>query len=53
MADLIKALTTAFVGIKTDVLSILVVALPAALGIVATIMAIKIGINFFKNIASA
>ena len=52
MESLKTALTTAFAAVKTDTLDILGVALPAALGIVATIMAVKIGINFFKKISN-
>lgn len=52
METLKTALTTAFTQVKTDTLDILGVALPAALGIVAVIMAVKIGIRFFKSVAS-
>ncbi len=47
------AMTTAFTGVKNDVLANLEVAVPAALGIVAVVMAVKIGIKFFKSIANA
>ena len=47
------ALTTAFTGVKTDVLSIVEIAVPAALAIVAVTMAIKIGVGFFRSIAKA
>jgi len=54
MSDSVKtALTTAFTGVKTDVLGIIEVAVPAGLAIVAVVMAIKIGVKFFKNIAHA
>ena len=52
MEALKTALTTAFTQVKSDTLDILGVALPAALGIVAVIMAVKIGIKFFKSVAS-
>ncbi len=54
MSESVKtALTTAFTGVKTDVLSIIEVAVPAALAIVAVTMAIKIGVGFFRSIARA
>lgn len=53
MDTLKTALTTAFTGVKTDTLDIMGVALPAALGIVSVVMAVKIGINFFKSVAQA
>ena len=49
--NLSNALTVAFNGVKTDVLSTLEVALPAGLGIAAVILSIRIGISFFKSIA--
>ena len=52
MEGLTTALSTAFAGVSTNVMTILGVALPAAIGIVATILAVKIGIKFFKNIAN-
>ena len=52
METLKTSLTTAFGQVKTDSLDILAVALPAALGIVSVIMAVKIGISFFKSVAS-
>lgn len=52
MEVLKTALTTAFTQVKTDTLDILGVALPAALGIVAVIMAVKVGIKFFKNVTN-
>lgn len=53
MDALKTALTTAFEGVKTDALSIMTIALPAALGIVAVIMSVKIGISFFKSVSHA
>lgn len=52
METLKTALTTAFTQVKTDTLDILGVALPAALGIVSVIMAVKLGIKFFKSVSS-
>lgn len=52
MTGLTTALSTAFAGVQTNVMDILGVALPAAIGIVATVLAIKIGIRFFKSISN-
>ena len=52
MTELKDALSASFTAVKTDTLDILGVALPAALGIVSVVLAIKIGIRFFKSIAS-
>lgn len=46
------ALTTAFDGVKQDVLDIIAVALPAALVIMGLGIAIKLGIKFFKRFAN-
>ena len=51
MDALKTALGTAFTGVNTNVMDILGVALPAAIGIMATILAIKIGIRFFKSVS--
>lgn len=53
METLKTSLTTAFTQVKTDTLDILGVALPAALGIVAVVMSVRIGISFFKSVAQA
>lgn len=54
MSEAVKtALSTAMTGVKTDVLGIIEVAVPCALAIVGVVMAIKIGISFFKSIANA
>lgn len=53
MSETVKtSLTTAMTGVKTDVLAVIEIAVPAALAIVAVAMAIKIGVRFFKSIAS-
>lgn len=52
MEGLTTALCTAFEGVSTNVMSILSIALPAAIGIVAAVLAIKIGIRFFKSVAN-
>lgn len=46
------ALTTAFEGIKEDVISIIGIALPAALVIMGLFIAIKLGIKFFKRFSN-
>ena len=43
------AMTTAFTGVKTDVLDIIGTALPIALAIVGVGLAITLGIKFFKK----
>ena len=54
MSESVKtALTTSMTTVKTDVLSIIEVAVPAALAIVGVVLAIKIGIRFFKSISAA
>ena len=53
MEALTEALTTSFTQVKTDALAVMGVALPAALGIVGVIMAVRIGIKFFKSVAKA
>ena len=45
------ALQTAFNSVETDVLGIIEIAVPAALGIMAIILAIRIGIRFFRTVA--
>lgn len=43
------ALESAFAGVKTDVISIIVTALPYALGIMAVGLALTIGIRWFTK----
>lgn len=50
--DIITALTTAFTGVKTDFVSVLAVALPAAVGIFAIGFGIKKAVGFFSKIAN-
>ena len=45
------ALTTAFTGIKEDVVALINIALPAALVIVGIGIAVTLGIKFFKKFA--
>ena len=53
MTDAMKAaLETAFNGVSADVFSIMGVALPIGLGIAGVFMAIRLGVNFFRSIAS-
>jgi len=48
---MLVAFTTALGTIQTDVLGYVQAALPVALVIVGTFMAIKLGIRFFKSVA--
>lgn len=48
--DLKSAMTTAFTQVATDINSYISAALPIALGVIGTVLAIKIGINVFKSI---
>lgn len=47
--DMKTALSTAFTDVKTDAISIMTVALPAALSVMGIGIAITLGINFFKK----
>ncbi len=47
------AIQTAFTQVKTDVMSLIGIAVPAGLAITAVTMSIKMGVSFFKSIASA
>lgn len=48
-----QAFTTATTTVKSDVMEMMGVALPAGLAIMGVIMAVRIGINFFRSIAGA
>lgn len=50
--DTLQAFTTAFTSISTDVNSMVKVALPIGLGIMGLFLAIRLGIRFFRSIAS-
>lgn len=53
LTDAMKtAVTTALNGISADVFDLMGVALPIGLGIAGVFMAIRLGINFFRSIAS-
>lgn len=45
------ALTTAFQGVASDVSTIVSTALPIGLGIMGLVLAIHIGIRFFRSVA--
>ncbi len=49
---LTQAMTTAMTSVKTDVMGIMEKALPAGLAIMGVVLAVSIGIKFFKKIAS-
>lgn len=51
MVDITKALTDGLALVKTDVLSMVEVALPVGLIIMGTFIAVRLGIGFFKSIA--
>lgn len=46
------ALSDAFSGIATDVISIATLALPVALSIAGLFIAIKLGVKFFKSVSN-
>lgn len=46
------AFSTAVEGIKSDVTKMIGVAMPAGLGIAGIMIAVRLGISFFKSIAS-
>ena len=50
--DTLQAFTTAFNSISVDVNSMVKVALPIGLGIMGLFLAIRLGIRFFRSIAS-
>ncbi len=45
------AMTTAFNAVKTDFISVLEVSIVPGLAIMGTVMAVKLGIRFFRSIA--
>lgn len=46
-----EAAGTAMSGIQTNVLSFIAAAVPVALGIAGTFIAVKLGVRFFKSVA--
>ena len=51
-ADTLQAFTDAFTSISTDVNAMIKVALPIGLGIMGLFLAVRLGIRFFRSIAS-
>lgn len=51
-ADTLQAFTQAFTSISTDVNAMIKVALPIGLGIMGLFLAVRLGIRFFRSIAS-
>ena len=51
-ADTLSAFTEAFQSINVDVNAMVKVALPIGLGIMGLFLAIRLGIRFFRSIAS-
>lgn len=49
--SLSTALSTAFTAVQTGVTDIVTLALPVGLAIMGLMLAIRIGINFFRSIA--
>ena len=49
--DITGIMTTAFTGVKNDMLATIAVALPIALVVVGAVMATRFGIKFFRQIA--
>lgn len=53
MTDAMKtAIESGFNGVSADVFSIMTIALPIGIGIAGVFMAIRMGFNFFRSIAS-
>lgn len=50
--DLTGTMTTAFTGIKNDILNYIVVILPIAIGIVGVVFCVKFAVRFFKNLSN-
>lgn len=51
-ATLKNAMSTAFESIKSDAISFFAVALPVALSIMGIVIAVKLGIKFFKKFSN-
>ncbi len=52
MESIVTAFTTAATAVQTNVSSMIAAALPVGLGIMGTILAIKVGVRFFKSICN-
>jgi hypothetical protein len=50
MTEVTEALTTSFTAIGSNVTSILVIALPIALGVVGMVIAVRFGIKWFRSL---
>lgn len=50
-ADMTTALQTAFAAVQTDVVSIITTALPYALAVMGVMLAVTLGIRFFKRVS--
>lgn len=46
------AMNTAFTTVKNDVLDVMTKALPAGLSIMGIVLAVTIGVRFFKKVAN-
>ena len=52
MDGIVTAFTTAASTVSTNVSSMIAAALPVGLGIMGTILAIRVGVRFFKSICN-
>lgn len=52
MDGIVTAFTTAATTVSTNVSSMIAAALPVGLGIMGTILAIRVGVRFFKSICN-
>jgi len=51
MDAITTALTSGFTSAASDIFSILAIAVPAAIGVMAVILAVRVGIRQFKGLA--
>lgn len=51
MTDIITEMGTAFTSAQGDIMAMIKLAVPAAMIVVAAILAVKVGIKFFKSVA--
>lgn len=52
MDNIKTAMTTAFSNVQTNVSAMIAASVPFALGIIGTVMAVVIGIKFFKKVTA-